>query len=230
MKTEHLLIIRFSAIGDVAMAVPVVKALAEQYPNLRITFLSRPFARPLFEELAPNVGFMEADIKGEYRGVKGLNRSNKLYRRLTAKQFTAIADFHNILRSNYLRLRFNLGMFRVEHINKHRSGKRRLTSQNNKRLVQQPTTFENYADVLVRLGYPVKLDERLEVLVPGLEDNHVDNSMFRMRRPSVWLRLQHIVEKSIRKKRWKKSWSSSPPAGRDAGFICSAAEERSARP
>ena len=175
MKTEHLLIIRFSAIGDVAMAVPVVKALAEQYPNLRITFLSRPFARPLFEELAPNVGFMEADIKGEYRGVKGLN---KLYRRLTAKQFTAIADFHNILRSNYLRLRFNLGMFRVEHINKHRSGKRRLTSQNNKRLVQQPTTFENYADVLARLGYPVKLDERLEVLVPGLEDNHVDNSPF----------------------------------------------------
>ena len=175
MKTEHLLIIRFSAIGDVAMAVPVVKALAEQYPHLRITFLSRPFARPFFEELAPNVGFMEADIKGEYRGVKGLN---KLYRRLTAKQFTAIADFHNILRSNYLRLRFNLGMFRVEHINKHRSGKRRLTSQNNKRLVQQPTTFENYADVLARLGYPVKLDERLEVLVPGLEDNHVDNSPF----------------------------------------------------
>ncbi len=154
MKTEHLLIIRFSAIGDVAMAVPVVRALAEQYPDLRITFLSRPFARPLFEDLAPNVGFMEADIKGEYRGVKGLN---KLYRRLVAKQFTAIADFHNILRSNYLRLRFNLGMFRVEHINKHRSGKRRLTSQTNRRLVQQPTTFENYADVLARLGYPIEL-------------------------------------------------------------------------
>ena len=175
MKTEHLLIIRFSAIGDVAMAVPVVKALAEQYPHLRITFLSRPFARPLFEDLAPNVGFMEADIKGEYRGVKGLN---KLYRRLVAKQFTAIADFHNILRSNYLRMRFNIGMFRVEHINKHRSGKRRLTSQTNKRLVQQPTTFENYADVLARLGYPVKLYERLEVVLPDLADRRPDNSPF----------------------------------------------------
>ena len=167
MKTEHLLIIRFSAIGDVAMAVPVVKALADQYPHLRITFLSRPFARPLFEGLAPNVGFMEADIKSEYRGVKGLN---KLYRRLVAKQFTAIADFHSILRSNYLRLRFNLGMFRVEHINKHRAGKHRLTAQNDKRLVQQPTTFENYADVLARLGYPVVLDGKLKNFYESTSD------------------------------------------------------------
>ena len=66
MKTDHLLIMRFSAMGDVAMLVPVVSSLARQYPDLRITVLSRPFARPFFEELAPNVGFMEADLKGEY--------------------------------------------------------------------------------------------------------------------------------------------------------------------
>ena len=54
---------RFSAMGDVAMTVPVVYALAKEYPNLRITMLSQPFARPLFEDLAPNVSFMEADIK-----------------------------------------------------------------------------------------------------------------------------------------------------------------------
>ena len=70
MKTEHILIIRFSAIGDVAMTVPVVYSLATQYPEVRITMLSRPFAKPLFENLAPNVGFMEADIKGEYHGIK----------------------------------------------------------------------------------------------------------------------------------------------------------------
>ena len=31
MKTEHILIIRFSAMGDVAMTVPVVYSLATQY-------------------------------------------------------------------------------------------------------------------------------------------------------------------------------------------------------
>ena len=70
MKKEHILIIRFSALGDVAMAVPVVYSLAHQYPNVRITVLSRAYARSLFENLAPNVGFMEADLKREYHGIK----------------------------------------------------------------------------------------------------------------------------------------------------------------
>ena len=99
--------------GDVAMMVPVVSSLAHQYPHLRITVLSRPFARTFFDGLAPNVGFMGADLKNEYRGLKGLNA---LYRRLVAKNFTAIADMHSILRSSYLRMRFNIGRYQVAHI------------------------------------------------------------------------------------------------------------------
>ena len=152
MKKEHILVIRFSAMGDVAMAVPVVYSVAMQYPDVRITVLSRGYARPFFEDLAPNVNFMEADVKREYRGVKGLNA---LYRRLVAKQFTKVADLHNVLRSEYLRMRFNMGRYRVEHINKHRSERRKLTSNNNKVRKQLPSSFQNYADVFERLGYPV---------------------------------------------------------------------------
>lgn len=141
--------------GDVAMAVPVVYSLAIQYPHVRITVLSRSFARAFFEDLAPNVDFMEADLKKEYHGVRGLNA---LYRRLTAKQFTKIADLHNVLRSEYLRMRFNMGRYRVEHLNKHRRDRRRLIANNNKVREQLKTPFENYADVLSRLGYPVKLE------------------------------------------------------------------------
>ena len=141
--------------GDVAMAVPVVYSLAMQYPDIRVTVLSRKYARPFFEDLAPNVSFMEADLKREYRGVKGLNA---LYRRLAAKQFTKIADFHNVLRSEYLRMRFNMGRYRVEHINKHRRERRALVSYKNKVREQLRTPFENYADVLAKLGYPIKLE------------------------------------------------------------------------
>jgi ADP-heptose:LPS heptosyltransferase len=155
MKKEHILVIRFSALGDVAMVVPVVWSLARQYPDIRITVLSRNSSRPLFEDLAPNVGFMGADLKREYRGIKGLNA---LYRRLTAKQFTAIADLHSVLRSEFLRMRFNMGRYHVAHINKHRKGRRQLTSHNHKQLIQQPTSFENYVEVFNRLGYPVKID------------------------------------------------------------------------
>lgn len=156
MKKEHILIIRFSALGDVAMTVPVVWALANQYPDIRITVLSKKFARPLFYDLAPNVNFMEADLKKEYRGVKGLNA---LYRRLVAKQFTKVADLHNVLRSEYLRLRFNLGRYRVEHINKHRKQRKKLVSFKNKLKNQLPTSFENYAEVFEKLGYPVDIKQ-----------------------------------------------------------------------
>ena len=137
------------------MTVPVVDALARQYPDLRITVLSRAVARPLFDRLPSNVSFMEADVRKEYHGVKGLNA---LYRRLAAKHFTAVADFHNVLRSNYLRMRFNIDHYRVAHINKHRNGRKRLTAVSDKLLVQQPTSFRNYMDVLEKLGYPVKPD------------------------------------------------------------------------
>lgn len=152
MRHQHILVIRFSSLGDVAMTVPVVYAVARRYPDVRITVLSRGYARPLFEDLAPNVNFMEADIKGEYRGVRGLNA---LYRRLVAKQFTHVADLHSVLRSNYLRLRFNLGRFKVNHIDKHRNGRRRLVAQKGKVRRQLPTSFENYLEVFSRLGFPV---------------------------------------------------------------------------
>ena len=153
MPREHVLIIRFSALGDVAMVVPVVFSLAKAYPDVRFTVLSRKGMRPLFAHIAPNVGFMEADLKNEYRGVKGLNA---LYRRLAAKQFTAIADLHSVLRSGYLRARFNIERYKVAHIDKHRAQRRRLTAGGERKLMEPlPTSFQNYADVFARLGYPV---------------------------------------------------------------------------
>jgi ADP-heptose:LPS heptosyltransferase len=145
---------RFSAMGDIAMLVPVVYSLATEYPDLRISVVSRPFARTFFDGLAPNVDFMEADVKREYNGIKGLNT---LFRRLIAKHPTAVADMHDVLRTKYLRLRFTLGGWKVKHINKHRREKKRLCDYNNKVRVQLPTSFQNYADVLDRLGYPIQI-------------------------------------------------------------------------
>lgn len=154
MKTEHILIIRFSAMGDVAMLVPVVANLAKQYPNTRITVLSRPFAKAFFENIAPNVGFMGADLKGENKGIKGLN---KLYRRLQAKHFTAIADMHDVLRTKYLRFRFLVDRKKISHIDKHRKEKKLLCSGNKEYFKQLPSSFENYAAVLERIGYSITL-------------------------------------------------------------------------
>ena len=163
MKKEHILVIRFSALGDVAMAVPVVWALATQYPDIRVTVLSRAFARPLFADIAPNLNFMEADLKGEYRGMRGLNA---LYRRLVAKQFTKVADLHDVLRSEYLRMRFNVGRYRVEHVKKHRRQRRQLTSSHKKVRRPLPSSFKSYAEVFARLGYPVDVRRFRSIFPP----------------------------------------------------------------
>lgn len=141
--------------GDIAMTVPVVYSLAKQYPQTRITVLSRPFAKAFFENIAPNVGFMQADLKNEYKGVKGLN---KLYRRLSAKQFTAIADLHDVIRTKYLRMRFLLSGCKTAHIDKHRQLRKKLVSSSNRMLVQLPTSFHNYAAVFEKLGFHVQID------------------------------------------------------------------------
>ena len=58
---KRILVIRFSALGDVAMAVPVVQSLALQHPELDITFLSKSMCAPLFAKMPQNVHFVGID-------------------------------------------------------------------------------------------------------------------------------------------------------------------------
>ena len=89
--------------GDVAMSVPVIRAFAKQYPNCKITVVSKPFLRPLFDGI-PNVSFFAAEVTKNHKGIMGLFR---LFVELKKQKITHIADFHNVLRSKILRT-FNL--------------------------------------------------------------------------------------------------------------------------
>ena len=150
---KKLLAIRFSALGDIAMSVPVLHDLAVQYPNLDITMLSREMARPLFEQMPKNVHFVAADLKGRHKGLVGLCR---LWRDAHLSDFDYIADFHDVLRTWWLRTEGCLHRKKVAKINKGRKGKKALTRQKNKVLEQQATSFERYAKVLEQLGFPIK--------------------------------------------------------------------------
>ncbi|UGU17842.1 glycosyltransferase family 9 protein [Sinomicrobium kalidii] len=159
----HLLVIRLSAMGDVAMTVPVLHALAKQHPGVRVTVLSRAFFKPVFDRI-PGVSFYEADIRGRHKGVRGLY---KLYRELKALDIDAVADLHNVLRSNILKAFFRTGGFPVVQIDKGRREKKALTRARGKIFRQLKSTHQRYADVFTRLGYPVDLS--VPVFSPGLE-------------------------------------------------------------
>ena len=152
---KKILVIRFSALGDIAMTVPVIYDLAVQYPAMDITMLSREMARPLFERLPSNVHFIAADLNGRHKGLFGLC---KLWRDAHINDFDYIADFHGVLRTWWLRSEGCLHRKKIAKIDKGRKGKKALTRQKNKVLLQQASSFERYAKVLEQLGFPVRKD------------------------------------------------------------------------
>jgi len=102
--SSHILVIRLSAMGDVAMTVPVLKAFSLQYPEVKITVVSRPFFQPFFEDIE-NVTFFAIDLKERHKGFLGLIR---LFSDLRKLNIDAVADLHNVLRSKVVRTLFAL--------------------------------------------------------------------------------------------------------------------------
>ncbi len=148
----HLLILRFSALGDVLMSVPVIDALARQYPGLHITVVSRPYVGSVMRMLPQNVSFVGVNLKN-YKGLSGIRR---LYKELKALQPTAIADFHNVLRTICLRNFFKFDGTQTAYFNKRRRQRKRFIKAAEK--TQQRTSFEGYQQVLAELGFPVEID------------------------------------------------------------------------
>lgn len=144
---------RLSAMGDVAMTVPVLRAFVKQYPTVQITVVSRPFFKPFFDGI-PNLSFFAFDEKERHKGFLGLLR---LFSDLKQLKIDAFADLHNVLRSKIVRTLFALSGKKVAAVDKGREGKKALTALENKVFKQLPTMFENHTQVFQKLGFAVDL-------------------------------------------------------------------------
>lgn len=152
-RPKHVLVIRLSAMGDVAMTLPILRILATTYPDLKITVLSRPFLKPLFVGI-PNLGFLEADVYGKHKGL-GLITLAEEARSLGVD---AVADLHNVIRSKVITNYLKWKGLPTAKIDKGRAEKKALINPSNKnRMVQLKTTTQRYADVFEKLGFPVDL-------------------------------------------------------------------------
>lgn len=155
MKDPHLLLIRFSALGDIAMTIPVIRCLYKTYPQIKITFVSRPLVAPLFQEFE-NFNFHPVDFDGRHKGITGLWT---LFQELKTIPFYAIADLHSVLRAHLLNLFFFLYGYKVKSIDKGRLEKKALTRSKNKKFQPLTPTCYRYADVFRKLGFPISFDQ-----------------------------------------------------------------------
>lgn len=133
------------------MTVPVLRAFSQQYPDVKLTILTREFFAPFFRDLK-NVNVFSADVTGKHKGLFGLYKLSIELKRLN---IDAVADLHNVLRSKILKV-FLSGIKWIQ-IDKDRIGKKALIS--GKKFKQLKTSVERYADVFRQLGFTINITD-----------------------------------------------------------------------
>jgi ADP-heptose:LPS heptosyltransferase len=146
----RLLVIRTSAMGDVALTTPVLKGMREQYPDVELLLLTRPAFKPFFSSIS-GLDLFFPDLKNRHKGFPGLIRLFKDISRQSEIDY--VIDLHDVLRSKILRLLFRLTGVPVAIVDKGRSEKRSLIT--GKKKIRLKHSVERYCDVFAKAGYPV---------------------------------------------------------------------------
>ncbi len=145
---RHLLVMRNSAMGDVAMLPHALRALLEAYPGLRVTVATPSLFRPFFAGLP--VDFLEVDTRGAHHSLAGMWRLAAEARRLGVDAF---ADVHGVMRSVAFGLSMRLHGIPTAMICKGRCEKRRFIRRGGAGMKPLRHTVLRYCDVFRRLGF-----------------------------------------------------------------------------
>jgi ADP-heptose:LPS heptosyltransferase len=146
----RLLVIRNSAMGDVALTTPVLKGMRDQYPDVELVLLTRATFKSFFSSIDGLKLFLP-DFKKRHKGFGGLVRLFNDIRRQW--EINYIVDLHDVLRSKIIRLFFRLTGVRAAVIDKGRKEKKALITGKNK--IRLKHTVERYCDVFAEAGFPV---------------------------------------------------------------------------
>lgn len=154
---------RFSAIGDVAMSVPVVYSVCRCYPDIRFVFVTRRTMSDIFVNAPDNLTVVGVDLKTDYVGVAGMRRLvSELVRDYNVDIF---ADLHDVLRTRMMRFFFRLKGIPSVAIRKGKARKHALTRRFRKRMLPLISQRARYREVFYKAGLPV--NDRFDGLFGG---------------------------------------------------------------
>lgn len=147
---SKILVIRLSAIGDVAMTIPVIYSVAEANPQDSFTVLTQTFLMPLFINSPSNVNIMGVNTKTTEKSFFGIFRYALILRRY---KFDKVLDLHCVMRSRIVDFVLRLSGKKVFKINKGRNERKQLTARPPKEIHPLRPVFERYADVFRTAGF-----------------------------------------------------------------------------
>jgi ADP-heptose:LPS heptosyltransferase len=146
----HILVIRTSAMGDVALTTPVIEGFIKQHPDIKITLLTRPFFEQFFYSFE-GLNLFLADFNKKHKGLTGIFR---LFRDIRNKdKIDQVIDLHNVVRSRIICFFFRLSGVPVTVVDKGREEKKQVI--NGKRKIQLRHSVDRYCDAFTRAGFSV---------------------------------------------------------------------------
>jgi ADP-heptose:LPS heptosyltransferase len=147
---KHILVIRLSAIGDVAIAVPVLCNACEANPEVQFTVLTKKHLAFLFPK-RPNLSVLGIDTNRETKGLSGLWQLRQIIKQLAV---TDIIDLHDVLRTRILQIL--LWQTKWTRFDKARALKHQFISSKQANAVVP--TIERYQQAFVKAGLQMQND------------------------------------------------------------------------
>lgn len=145
-----VLIIRLSAIGDVAMTIPVIYSVARANPQDSFTVLTQSFLIPIFIHRPENVQIIGLNTHSTEKTLWGVLRFAFA---LTGYKFDKILDLHNVIRSRVIGFTFRLQRKPVYRVDKMREERKYLTGRPPKTIRPLRPVSARYADVFRAAGF-----------------------------------------------------------------------------
>ena len=101
----NFLVIRLSAIGDVAMTLPVVYSVARLNPEHTFTVLTQTFLMSIFMNRPKNVRVLGINTRSSEKKLIGLLKFSSA---LARYDFDYVLDLHDVIRTKIIRTFFQL--------------------------------------------------------------------------------------------------------------------------
>jgi ADP-heptose:LPS heptosyltransferase len=153
---RKILVLRFSAMGDVVLLVPAIKSLVAAYPDIEVTVVTRPKYAPFFYDME-RVNVFQADVDYTYTGLLGIR---DLFAKLARKaDYEVVIDMHDHIRTIILRSMFKIFGNKVVVFDKGRKEKIAFTRKENKITIPLPHTVDRYRMAFEKAGFPFSIGE-----------------------------------------------------------------------
>lgn len=147
---KKILLLRFSAMGDVVLLVPVLRSLVAAHNDVEVTVTTRPRFASFFAGIE-RVKVFEADVDHEFTGFFGLRG---LFRVLLARaNYSVVIDLHDHVRTMMLRNLFKLAGKRVVVFRKGRAEKNAFVRKEKKITKPLQHTVDRYRNAFKEAGF-----------------------------------------------------------------------------